>query len=84
MIPDRLKHFFRPTSTRPAGAIVHDGDCAFFSYSICDCGLLHEMRCQPEDIITELYPEFAEEDSDHQWTLGWLLESLRFELQEED
>ncbi len=56
--------YFRKVMAHPVGAIVHDGDCNFFSRDICTCGLLHELTwlCEPVKVFAEYWQQLAEQD----------------------
>ena len=61
LIHDR---YFRKIIAHPAGAIVHDGDCNFFSRSVCTCGLLHELcwLSEPVKVFEEYWQHLAEQE----------------------
>lgn len=44
------------------GVLIHDGDCRFWSFGICTCGLLHTLR--PRSDVDELRPAFGEDDAE--------------------
>jgi hypothetical protein len=59
----RIKQrYFRKVMAYPEGAIVHHGDCMFFSEKkICTCGLHHDLSPLNEEITQRLYPDFFKE-----------------------
>lgn len=58
--PEQIKErYLRPTIAHPQGTICHDGDCYFYGYHVCTCGLLHQLA--PLTNINELYPNYARE-----------------------
>ena len=50
------------------GRSIHDGDCHFWSYSICTCGLLHQMA---SDVETNP-PWYFEETSSQRLGFEWI------------
>ena len=53
------------------GTILHHGDCTIFSFSICTCGLLHDLLPLCESAVV-LYPDFWDELDKHEQTLDGL------------
>ena len=55
-----------PYRQNEKGHYIHDGDCYFWSYKICTCGLLHKLMVITVDTKKE-YPnlnkELAEQDN---------------------
>lgn len=51
----------RTWRTKPCGQLLHDGDCLFWDYRICTCGLLHHLnpRSDKEEVYPDFWPEFA-------------------------
>jgi len=56
------QRYFRKTQAHPDGAVVHHGDCDFFSIWICTCGLLHDLMPMTPEIVDRLYPSFDKEN----------------------
>lgn len=63
-LPKHLQMYFRKVMASPQGTIAHDGDCAIYRVSVCDCGLLHHLRVL--SYPDELYENYWEENSEHQ------------------
>ena len=53
------------------GSVKHDGDCTFWSWKVCTCGLLHRLivKSRPQDE----YPEFWKDKTAHDHVLDRLL-----------
>jgi hypothetical protein len=66
------------TGENPAGVIQHNGDCQFYNFKICTCGLLHDLqRLQCRDnsrSISTVYPQFTTDLTDQDKILDkiWL------------
>lgn len=67
------QRYFRKVMAHPEGAIVHHGDCEFFSVFMCSCGLLADLRADVPERASELFPAFASQLADHDATRTFLL-----------
>ena len=53
--------YFRKVTAYPEGAIVHHGDCDFYSSSqVCTCGLLKDLNALGKS-AKKLYENFEED-----------------------
>ena len=68
--------YFRQVIKNPDGAIVHFGDCDFYSTKVCTCGLFRDLLPLGED-QEEIYPNFWEEYGVHEEILRECQEMLR-------
>jgi len=54
--------YFRKVMAHPDGAIVHFGDCKFYSTSgVCTCGLIHDLMYLGRDIAKSIYEKYDED-----------------------
>lgn len=60
-----LQRYFRKTQAHPEGAVVHHGDCDFFSIKVCTCGLHHDLMVLDPAKQTEHYPLFDIERAEY-------------------
>ena len=67
------QRYFRKVSAPPEGAVVHHGDCDFFSVSICTCGLLADLRAESLPSVEEIFSEYYAQLAAHDATRNGLL-----------
>ena len=63
--------YFRKVIKFPDGAVVHHGDCYWYSHKLCTCGLLHDLASLSEG-IEGIYPNFGEEWNQQESVLDWI------------
>lgn len=65
--------YFRKVVAYPKGAVVHHGDCDFYSSAqICTCGLLKDLSILGAKTASKLYEKFEEDIYFHEQSLKGL------------
>lgn len=70
-----LQRYFRKTIAHPEGAVVHHGDCDFFSIKICGCGLHHDLKALDAVLQAQHYPLFDLEQAEYEEVRAGLMEA---------
>jgi len=45
-------------------SLIHDGDCHWWNFGICTCGLIHHLM--PRDDATQIMPDYWEQRAIHE------------------
>ena len=70
-----LQRYFRKTQSRPEGGVEHHGDCDFFSLRVCTCGLHHDLKPAPPELVDRLFPHLYGELADSEKSRETLMRS---------
>lgn len=70
-----LQRYFRKTQSRPEGGVEHHGDCDFFNIKVCTCGLHHDLKPAPPELVDRLFPRLYGELADSEKSREALLRS---------
>ena len=65
--PQIIHRYFRKTIAHTEGAVLHHGDCDYFSIKVCTCGLHADLRTiSSAEVVERLYPALFSELAEYE------------------